>query len=132
MPLILLEVEWTQPQVLIDLTESKGGVSGGRTYRTAAGVEVTYRGSKGGRQLEQKSWPPGIQVAGGVMEFLLEFGRDHAIELVAGWLFNTLRGKVTRIWINRRSVPVTEPDSLAVLREAHGGPGDGDDRRPGQ
>lgn len=79
---------------------------------TDTGLEITYEGSTIQKGISPDSFRE-------ILEFSLQIGSTVAVGIATNFTYNILKGKVRKLWINSREVPVDKNEIQKALEEEH-------------
>lgn len=102
-----LEIETRDIGVAFDILRTPGRLASGSSVSAPGGATLTFGGLIERRALDVPS----------VLQFIVDCSTDIEIGLLAGWLYEKVKGRATRLRINRVEIQVEEGEIKRVLSE---------------
>jgi hypothetical protein len=100
-----LEIETRDIGVAFDILSTPGRLTSGSSVSAPGGATLTFGGLIERRALDVP----------GVLQFIVDCSTDIEIGLLAAWLYEKVKGRATRLRINRVEIQVEEGEIKRVL-----------------
>lgn len=102
-----IEIETRDIRVAFDILGTPGRLTSGTSVLAPGGATFTFEGFIERRALDVP----------GVLQFIVDSSVDIEIGLLGAWLYEKVKGRATRLRINRVEIQIEEGEIKRVLSE---------------